>query len=256
MESLLIISFLEDIPERVSKQSAVCAHVSCIKNLKRARRDLNPGQSDLQSNALPLSYKPSFYLFKYITYSVVIYKYINRNKNLFFMRVFKLAKSKSPLSTSSVLELFHKIDLKLSFINFENISRISPVSGELFIIDGLENPIIDGKVYTSTSDIFHESKFDVVIDKTDSIPKLFRFIYYNRQNKYRVLHYLVCNNNTSDNKVNYTITNSVTEGFMNNYYFIRDILFKEEDKGEEILDGSFWKDILIRNLSEVMYNKE
>ncbi|KAI5169797.1 hypothetical protein NEIRO03_2710, partial [Nematocida sp. AWRm78] len=37
---------------------------------------------------------------------------------------------------------------------------------------------------------------------------------------------------------------------------IRDILFKEEDKGEEILDGSFWKDILIRNLSEVMYNKE
>ncbi|EIJ89410.1 hypothetical protein NEPAR06_1880 [Nematocida parisii] len=172
------------------------------------------------------------------------------------MRVFKLAKSKSPLSTSSVLELFHKIDLKLSFINFENISRISPVSGELFIIDGLETPVIDGKVYTSTSDIFHESKFDVVIDKTDSVPKLFRFIYYNRQNKYRVLHYLVCNSNTSDNKVNYTITNSVTEGFMNNYYFIRDILFKEDNKGEEILDRSFWKDILIRNLSEVMYNKE
>ncbi|KAH9386798.1 uncharacterized protein NEMAJ01_1694 [Nematocida major] len=171
------------------------------------------------------------------------------------MRAFQLTRSSTPLSTTAVLELFQKIDGRLSFSNFEPILEISPASGELFIIEDLEGAVEDGQEYVGGSDIFHESKFDVVIDRTREVPKMFRFMYYNRHGKYRLAHYLVCDQKTGG--VHYglssTATDKVFSGVMKEYGFVQNAIFGEraEEGSEDLLDMAFWKDLVSAHIKEI-----
>lgn len=172
------------------------------------------------------------------------------------MWAFRLTRSKTPLSTAAVLELFQKIEARLPFINYEPISELSPVSGELFIIEGLYSPITDGQAYIPSSDIFHESKFDVVIDRTKGSPKLFRFMYYNRASRYRVAHYLICDEKPAETHITTTNTpaDKITSSFLEEYRFLQNIIFKKErekEKEKEHLDSAFWKDLISRHIHNI-----
>ncbi|KAI5191698.1 hypothetical protein NEMIN01_1631 [Nematocida minor] len=176
------------------------------------------------------------------------------------MRAFRLTRSKTPLSTASVLELFQKIDAKLPFINYEPVADLVPSSGELFIIEGLDTPVADGQIYATPSDIFHEEKFDVVIDRTKTSPKLFRFIYYNRTSWYRVAHYLICEQKTGKSAPapqNNTVADRVCSNFLEEYAFLQDILFRPE-KAQNTnghLDLAFWKELVNRHIEDIVDSK-
>ncbi|KAI5149900.1 hypothetical protein NEAUS05_1951 [Nematocida ausubeli] len=174
------------------------------------------------------------------------------------MRVSRLARSKSPLSTASILDLFQKVDGSLPIINFDTVQKLSPTSGELFILEGLDGSIVDGKTYASSSDIFHESQFDVVIDKTQTTPKIFRFVYYNRQSKYRIVHYLVCDQRqqASSYTPSDTILDKIAQDFLEEYELLKNIFFKPvPEEREDALDRVFWENLVQKHLPEIMQQR-
>lgn len=177
------------------------------------------------------------------------------------MRAYRLTRSKMPLCTASVLELFHKIDGKYPFINYEPISDLYPSNGELFLIEGLDSSILDGKAYTGSSEIFHEERFDVIIDRTKDLPRMFRFLYINRASHYRVAHYLICEKKTQQipqqipqqrPKVSSTVTDTICNNFLSEYAFIQGILFKNPSENpSDRLDSSFWRDLVARHIGYI-----
>lgn len=175
------------------------------------------------------------------------------------MRAFRLTRSKMPLSTAAVLDLFQRIDAKYPFINYEPISDLGPSAGELFIIEGLDSPILDGQIYARPSEIFHEEKFDVVIDRTRDAPRMFRFLYFNRTSHYRVAHYLICEKKGQippQARPSATVADRICSTFTGEYAFLQDILFKSiPERPTDHLDHVFWRDLIIKHLPDIVNNK-
>ncbi|KAI5187578.1 hypothetical protein NEHOM01_2284 [Nematocida homosporus] len=169
------------------------------------------------------------------------------------MRVLRLTRSKFPLSTSSVLDIFQKIETKIDSIRYDTAAGISPSPGDLFLVDALDGFISDGKTYCVPADVFHEANFKAVIERTKDTPSLFRFIYYNRDRRYRLVHYLVCEPkaageaNGSKSAVKPSFAEEIALEFLGSYKLLKDaILMQNEAEPMEELDMEYWKRLVRR----------
>ncbi|OAG29642.1 hypothetical protein NEDG_00775 [Nematocida displodere] len=168
------------------------------------------------------------------------------------MRVFRLTRTMSPLSSSSIMDIFERIETRIGAVRYESVQSISPSSGDLFLIDTLDMPISDGQSYFGKADIFHEEKFDVVIDRTNEPPHIFRFSYYSKMGKYRLLHYLLCEQKGSTPqppKDLPTPVDGIVDSFLSAYHLVQSILLPQEDPEPlEELDSAFWKQLVLKHM--------
>ncbi|KAI5191334.1 hypothetical protein NECID01_1403 [Nematocida sp. AWRm77] len=175
------------------------------------------------------------------------------------MRALRLMRSKTPLSSAAILEIFQKIRACLGTLHFEIKDGLSPVSGDLFLVDGLDSSLPDGQVYAEASDVFNEEKFNVVIDKTLSSPCLFRFVYYNRNEHYRLVHYLVCEKKPEHRHPPRKgtvppVCEKLVHSVLERYSTLQNIILphasaKASMDPIEDLDTAFWSALIQRHLS-------
>ncbi|KAI5181794.1 hypothetical protein NEOKW01_1952 [Nematocida sp. AWRm80] len=169
------------------------------------------------------------------------------------MRALKLFRSGVPLSTSAIIELFGRLENKPSPLSYKALSEISPASGDIFIIDSIEDSIADGKEYLPNPNIFHEEKFDVIIDSTKDSPALFRFTYYRKQDKYCLVHYLI-REAKEVAPPEPALIDSLGDQIISSHNLMRDILFSHStptpSETEEI-DLSYWQSLLLSHLHTI-----
>lgn len=172
------------------------------------------------------------------------------------MRVLRLTRSKTPLSTASILELFQKIGACLETLRYEFRTSLSPASGDLFLLDGLDTPVADGQTYAGPPDRFNEDRFEVAIDKTSAAPYLFRFVYYNRADRYRLVHYLLCEKKPlAPSESPAAPCNTLAEHFLEQYRIVQQVLFapaapSADTAPKEELDHVYWTELVRRHLSK------
>lgn len=166
------------------------------------------------------------------------------------MQVIRIAQRKTPLCSMAVQEIFQRVNERIDTLKYEILPYISPSPGDVFLVNTLESPLVDNKVYTSSPDVFREAAFDAVIEKTKDTPSLFRFVYYNRKRRYRIVHYLIVD---QDKNIKSTPLEEVADTLLTKYSLVRDILFPSEKEKNEIPapDMSFWQSVIERNIASL-----
>lgn len=166
------------------------------------------------------------------------------------MRVLKLTSTASPLSTAAILDIFGKIEGRAHLMRRESVSMLAPQPGDLYFIEGLEGSIPDGAAYQEPPDIFREERFDVIIEKTVANPGTFRFTYYNRTRKYRLVHY-IRHEQKKKRAQPPTQADAVGSAFLGTYRFVRDLVLSApiDNEKTEPLDEIYWARLIRRTLS-------
>ncbi|KAI5172103.1 hypothetical protein NEFER03_1348 [Nematocida sp. LUAm3] len=171
------------------------------------------------------------------------------------MRALKLMRSKYPLGTAAILSIFKRIEARAHILRYERVHGISPSSGDIFLVDGIDEPVLDGRVYINPPDVFKEDKFEAQIERSTEKPPIFRFVYSNRSRNYRLVHYLLCEKDSMrlEQKVpSKTASDHIEARFLASYSLIKDVLFPAEKPEAPIeeLDMEYWGALVNKYLFE------